>query len=119
MVSFYIADTTKSHKPKISAGKICPNCEWIKNRTETYEGLKLAKKKEKKKLEQLPKFNKTKPSCIECHSLKIRQRKFGVKYVKYKHSDGTTGIQKNNPHIKYTCKECGCVWTKGLPMPYD
>ncbi len=126
LVNIYLAQSNGNKKP---IGKFCVHCDNIRYPEKWFNELKkekIQKTEEKKKYQNIA---ITKIHCPYCNGIRFTKRKIGVTYTKYPTGEHTTGKityleQKNNPYIKYSCRNSKCksethngIWTVGLPMP--
>ena len=119
LITVYIADTSESHRPKKSIGKICVNCDIVRETSQFFNDLKTkVQEKVKEKEKSKPFFDPSKQLCPYCNHSRYSKKYHPQKRVKEVRDDGSIKWRWHNPHFEYKCKKCEKIWTKGLPMRY-
>jgi len=118
-VTVYISDTSEPHRQKKAIGKICVNCDIVRDTTKFFNELK--EKRHKKIVEKektKPFFEATKEICPYCSHSRYSKKYHPQKRMKETRDDGTTRWRWYNPNFEYKCKKCKRIWSKGMPMRY-
>ena len=119
LVTVYISDTAESNRQKKAIGKICVNCDVVRDTTKFFNELKgKVQKKFKEKEESKPIFDPTKQVCPYCSHSRYSKKYHHQKRVKETRDDGSIRWRWYNPRFEYKCKKCKLIWSKGLPMRY-
>jgi len=111
LVNVYVAESNSNKK---TIGKICIHCDVIREHTEFFQKLKETKIKQTKEKNKYKVLDNKKEHCPYCKGTKFESKKIPSKIIKG---------QKNNPYVKYKCKNNKCkskehegIWTVSLPM---
>jgi len=119
LVTAYISDTAEPNRQKKAIGKICVNCDVVRDTTKFFNELKSkVQKKFKEKEESKPIFDPTKQVCPYCSHSRYSKKYHHQKRVKETRDDGSIRWRWYNPRFEYKCKKCKLIWSKGLPMRY-
>ena len=119
LVTVYISDTSEFNRPKKAIGKICVNCDVVRDTTEFFNESKAKiQKKISEKAKSKPFFEPRKEVCPYCSHSRYLKTYHPQKRVREPLRDGSIRPRWHNPRFEYECEKCQQIWRIGLPMRY-